>query len=209
MNKGFTIWLTGLSGAGKSTLSAELLRILARRGIGKIEVLDGDAVRTHLSKGLSFSKEDRDTNVLRIGFVCNLLARNEVVAIAAAISPYADARDQVRAMHEAGNFLEVHACASLDVLSERDVKGLYKKAMKGEIEQFTGVTDPYEAPETPDVVAYSDGRETVQQSAAKIIRAAELRGMLEPSSEGVEDLTPELEAEVRETLRKAGRLPQT
>ena len=208
MDKGFTIWLTGLSGAGKSTLSAELLRILAQRGLTKIEVLDGDAVRTHLSKGLTFSKEDRDVNVLRIGFVCNLLARNGVVAIAAAISPYADARDQVREMHEDNNFLEVHASASIDVLSDRDVKGLYKKAMSGEIEQFTGVTDPYEAPETPDVVAYSDGRETVQQSAAKIIRAAELRGLLASSPVGVEALTPEFDAEVRETLRNAGRLPE-
>jgi adenylyl-sulfate kinase len=205
MKQGFTIWLTGMSGAGKSTISGELLRILAARGPRKVELLDGDIVREYLSKGLTFSKEDRDTNVRRIGFVADLLARNDVIAVTAAISPYREVRQEVRALHKANNFLEVHVSVSLDKLVERDVKGLYKKALAGEIPNFTGVSDPYEAPEKPEVVVYTGGEETVAQSAAKVIRAAELLGFLEPSLVGVQALTPALEAEVRETLGLAGR----
>ncbi len=206
MQKGFTIWFTGMSGAGKSTLSGELVRIFGRRGIGRFEVLDGDVVRTHLSKGLGFSREDRDINVRRIGFVSNLLARNGVIAVAAAISPYREVRNDVRAMHEDGNFLEVHAHAPLEVLAGRDVKGLYKKALAGEIPNFTGVSDPYEPPENPEVATYSDGRETPNESAAKIVRAAELLGWLEPSQVGMENWRPRLEEDVRRTLAAAGRL---
>jgi adenylyl-sulfate kinase len=165
MSKGFTIWFTGLSGAGKSTLSALLEQQLRARG-HKVEVLDGDVVRTHLSKGLGFSKEDRDTNIRRIGWVCQVLARNGVVAIAAAISPYREVRDEVRRM--IGDFVEVYVECPLPVLVERDTKGLYKKALAGEIGQFTGVSDPYEHPLAPEITIHSD-RETPEQSTTRIL----------------------------------------
>jgi adenylyl-sulfate kinase len=163
---GFTIWFTGLSGSGKSTIAHILEAELRSRG-HKVEVLDGDAVRTHLSKGLGFSKEDRDTNILRIGWVCEILSRNDVVAIAAAISPYRDIRDQIRA--NVGRFVEVYVEAPLEVLADRDVKGLYRKAMAGEIQNFTGVNDPYEAPLNAEVVCHSDGSETPEESAANVL----------------------------------------
>src|SRR5688572_14477152 len=146
-NKGFTLWLTGLSGAGKTTLAALLATELGARGVN-VEVLDGDEVRTNLSKGLGFSKEDRDTNIRRIGYVCRLLSRNGVAAISAAISPYRDVRDEVRRsiQNDGAEFVEVFVTCPLFVLAERDVKGLYKKALAGEIASFTGVSDPYEEP---------------------------------------------------------------
>ena len=165
-SNGFTIWFTGLSGTGKSTITHILESRLRDQG-RKVEVLDGDVVRTHLSKGLGFSKEDRDTNILRIGWVCELLTRNDVVAIAAAISPYRDIRDQVRA--NVGRFVEVYVEAPLEVLADRDVKGLYRKAMAGEIKGFTGVDDPYEAPLNPEVVCTTDGSETPEESADKVM----------------------------------------
>jgi len=140
MTTGFTIWFTGLSGAGKSTISAIVEQELRERG-HKVEVLDGDVVRTHLSKGLGFSREDRDTNIRRIGWVCEVLTRNDVVAIAAAISPYREVRDEVRG--KIGRFVEVYVECPIETLAERDVKGLYKKALAGEIGNFTGVSDPY------------------------------------------------------------------
>src|SRR6266851_4350530 len=137
------------------------------RALGaEVEVLDGDVVRTHLSKGLGFSKEDRDENIRRIGFVANLLERNGVIAITAAISPYREIRDEVRDTHK--NFVEVFVSCPLDTLVERDVKGLYKKALAGEIKNFTGVSDPYEEPLHPEVVVHTD-RETVEESAKKIL----------------------------------------
>jgi len=148
MNKGFTVWLTGVSGAGKSTTAHALEQRLRATGV-PVEVLDGDVVRTHLSKGLGFSKEDRDENIRRIGFVCALLSRNGVVAIAAAISPYREAREEVR--RAIGDFIEVYVSCPLDVLVARDPKGLYRKALAGELPHFTGVSDPYEAPLHPDV----------------------------------------------------------
>jgi adenylyl-sulfate kinase len=173
---GFVIWFTGLSGAGKSTLSAPVARRL--RDVGqRVEVLDGDEVRTHLSKGLGFTREDRDTNIRRIGFVAELLARNGVAAITAAISPYRDVRAEVRQKierHGAG-FLEVHVDCPIEVLAERDVKGLYRRALAGEIPHFTGVSDPYEAPEAPDVVVRSD-RERVEDSVDRIWEALAARG---------------------------------
>jgi adenylyl-sulfate kinase len=169
---GFTLWFTGLSGSGKSTIAHILEGELRNRG-HKVEVLDGDNVRQHLSKGLGFSKEDRDTNILRIGWVCEILSRNDVVAIAAAISPYREIRDQIRA--NIGRFVEVYVEAPLETLADRDVKGLYRKAMAGEIQNFTGVNDPYEAPLNAEVVCYSDGRETPEESAAKVLaKLAEL-----------------------------------
>jgi adenylyl-sulfate kinase len=169
MHQGFTLWFTGLSGAGKSTLSDYLSEEFRRRGY-KFEVLDGDVVRTNLSKGLGFSKEDRDTNIRRIGFVANLLERNGVIAMTAAISPYRDIRDEVRASHT--NFVEVFVKCPLETLVERDVKGLYKKAIAGEIQNFTGVSDPYEEPLRAEIVVETD-KETVEQSATKILRYLE------------------------------------
>ena len=165
MGKGYTIWFTGLSGSGKTTLAERLHQLLKDRG-HKVELLDGDVVRTNLSKGLGFSKEDRDTNIRRIGFVCELLSRNGVVAIAAAISPYREIRDEVRA--KVGNFVEVFSSCPIDVLTERDVKGLYAKALKGEIKNFTGVSDPYEEPLTPEIVVETD-KETIEESLGKIV----------------------------------------
>ena len=179
VHKGFTIWFTGMSGAGKSTISSLLEQRLRELG-AKVEVLDGDVVRTHLSKGLGFSKEDRDTNILRIGWVCEVLSRNDVVAIGAAISPYREIRDQVRA--NIGRFVEVYVEAPLDVLAERDVKGLYKKAMAGEIKGFTGVDDPYEAPLNPEVVCMTDGSETPEESAAKVLAKLEELGYSPPAA---------------------------
>jgi adenylyl-sulfate kinase len=176
MSQGFTIWFTGLSGAGKSTIAGLLERELRERG-ARVEVLDGDVVRTHLSKGLGFSKADRDTNILRIGWVCEVLSRNGVVAIAAAISPYREIRDQVRARID--RFVEVFVDCPLDTCIARDVKGLYKKAIAGEIQQFTGISDPYEPPLQPEITIRSD-HETPAQSAARIIRYLEEAGLLEP-----------------------------
>ena len=166
---GFIVWFTGLSGAGKSTLAEALRRQLS--GGRLVEILDGDEVRTNLSKGLGFSKEDRDANIRRIGFVARLLARNGVPTITAAISPYADVRQEIRRLaDEAGvAFIEVYVEAPLDVLVERDVKGLYRKALAGEIQHFTGVSDPYEPPTSPDVLVRSD-RERVDDSVARILQ---------------------------------------
>ena len=177
---GFTLWMTGLSGAGKSTLTGHLARLLRERGYA-VELLDGDEVRTHLSKGLSFSKEDRDINVRRIGYVARLLARNGVITLTAAISPYEAVRAEVRAEHDRENvpFVEVYAQASLEALSERDVKGLYKKALAGEIAHFTGVSDPYEPPPAPDVTVHTD-HDTVEQSLAQIVAYLEQRGLIGP-----------------------------
>ena len=178
MHRGFTLWFTGLSGAGKSTLSEAISGRFRERGY-RVELLDGDEVRTHLSKGLSFSKEDRDTNVRRIGYVARLLARNGVIAITAAISPYAEVRDEVRAATEADGaaFVEVYASCPIEVLAERDVKGLYKKAIAGEIAHFTGVSDPYEPPANPEVTVESD-KETVDQSVRRILGYLESRGLI-------------------------------
>ncbi len=176
--KGFTLWFTGLSGAGKTTLAQRLYEELkVKRGL-KVELLDGDVVRTNLSKGLGFSKEDRDTNIRRIGFVCNLLTRNDVIAIAAAISPYEAVREEVRQLIGPDKFVLVYVKAPLEVVIERDVKGLYKKALAGEIPNFTGISDPYEEPRNPDVVVYTD-RETVEESVEKILAHLRERGLLE------------------------------
>ena len=177
-HRGFTLWLTGLSGSGKSTLTGHLAQLFRERGY-QVELLDGDEVRTHLSKGLTFSKEDRDINVRRIGYVARLLARNGVIALTAAISPYKDVRDEVRAEHQSDSvpFIEVYAEATLDALAGRDVKGLYKKALAGEIPHFTGVSDPYEPPTQPEVSVRTD-RDTVEQSLAQILDELTRRGLI-------------------------------
>jgi adenylylsulfate kinase len=149
---GVTLWLTGLPSAGKTTLALALADVLAQRG-ADVEILDGDQVRTHLSAGLGFTREDRETQVTRIGFVAELLARHGVIVLVPVIAPYADARDKVRGHHEETGtaLLQVHLSTPLDVCAERDVKGLYAKAFRGEISSMTGVDDPYEIPQDPDL----------------------------------------------------------
>jgi adenylylsulfate kinase len=173
--KGFTLWFTGLSGAGKTTISGILETQLRERG-SKLEILDGDIVRENLSKGLGFSKEDRDINIRRIAFVADLLSRNEVPVITAAISPYKEIRDEARAtMGE--RFIEVYVKASVDTCAERDVKGLYAKAFSGEIKEFTGVSDPYEAPENPEVICDTEN-ESAEESAQKLLSYLEQRQLI-------------------------------
>src|SRR5260370_22127258 len=174
MTKGFVIWFTGLSGSGKSTIASALQAELAQRGRHS-ELLDGDEVRTHLSKGLGFSKEDRDTNIRRIGYVARLVARSGGVAITAAISPYREVRDEVR--RQTPDFVEVFVRCPLDTLVERDTKGLYRKAIAGEIANFTGVSDPYEEPLRPEVIC-DTWQESVAQSVAKVIVRLERLGHL-------------------------------
>ena len=175
-HKGFTVWFTGLSGSGKSTIAEILVEKLRARDI-KVELLDGDVVRTNLSKGLGFSKEDRDVNIRRIAFVCHLLARNNVCAIGAAISPYRAIRDEARAM--IGNFVEVFVDTPLEECERRDVKGLYAKARAGELKQFTGIDDPYEEPLNPEVVCPTT-KETPEEGAERIMRKLNELGYLSP-----------------------------
>ncbi len=175
-NDGFTIWMTGLSGAGKSTLADAIEQRLKIYG-HDIEVLDGDVVRTHLSKGLGFSREDRNTNIKRIAFVCNLLTRHGVINIAAAISPYREAREWAR--NEIGRFVEVYVKCPLEVCSQRDVKGLYKQVSEGKLKGFTGVDDPYEEPEHPDLVIETN-KETIEESVNRIFAKLEELGYLSP-----------------------------
>ena len=180
LDRGFTLWFTGLSGAGKTTV-AEIVEKELRDRIGNVEVLDGDIVRTNLSKGLGFSREDRDTNILRIGFVANLLTRNGVAVIVSAISPYKEARDQVR-RDIGGDFIEVFVDCPVEVCAERDVKGLYKKAYAGEIKEFTGVSDPYEAPAAPELTLRTN-EEDAAESAKRVIMKLEELGYLDPVEE--------------------------
>ena len=174
MHKGFVLWFTGLSGAGKSTIS-NIIEARLRAAGAEVEVLDGDVVRTHLSKGLTFSKEDRDTNIRRIGFVAELLARHGVIVLVAAISPYRAVREEVRL--GVPNFVEVYVECPIAVLAERDVKGLYKKALAGEIAHFTGVSDPYEPPLNPEVIVNS-ALETPEESADLIWATLERLGLI-------------------------------
>jgi adenylyl-sulfate kinase len=167
--RGFTLWFTGLSGSGKSTLSRALIEVLKGRGC-RVEILDGDEVRENLSKGLGFSREDRDTNIRRIGYVCHLLSRNGVVAISAAISPFREVRDENR--RRIKDFIEVYVKCPVDVLINRDVKGLYKKAIAGEIKEFTGISHPYEEPLHPEVTVETD-TQTVEQSMNVILKYLE------------------------------------
>jgi adenylylsulfate kinase len=165
--RGVTVWFTGLSGAGKTTISQAVEAALCAHGC-KVEPLDGDIVRQNLTKGLGFSKADRDENIRRIGFVAHLLSRNGVVVLVSAISPYREIRDEVRA--RIGDFVEVFVNAPLAVCEQRDVKGLYEKARNGQIKGFTGIDDPYEEPRAPEVECRTD-LETVEESAAKVLRA--------------------------------------
>jgi adenylyl-sulfate kinase len=178
---GFTLWFTGLSGAGKTTIS-KLIEEELRRRRNRLEILDGDVIRENLSKGLGFSKEDRDINIRRIAFVADLLSRNGVPVLTAAISPYRETRDEARELM-GDRFIEVYINASVEICAERDPKGLYKKAYAGEIKEFTGVSDPYEAPENPEIVCDTEAEEP-EESAAKLIAYLEERGLI-PLAEAV------------------------
>jgi adenylyl-sulfate kinase len=172
---GFTLWFTGLSGAGKSTIAHLVGPALDERG-HVVEYLDGDTVRTHLSKGLGFSKEDRDTNIERIGWVASRLTRHGGAVICAAISPYRETREKARAMVEPfGPFVEVFIKASVDECARRDVKGLYEKAFRGEIKEFTGVNDPYEEPTAPELVLDSETHSPEESAALVVAKLEELR----------------------------------
>lgn len=203
-HKGFTLWFTGLPCSGKSTLAGIVAEELKRRE-RFVEILDGDEVRRHLTKGLGFSREDRDENIRRIGYVCRLLSRNGAIAIAAAISPYRVVRDEVRAGHEPGRFLEVFVNTPLAVCIERDVKGMYKKAMAGEIKNFTGIDDPYEPPQAAELILET-AVETARQSAARILARVEQLGLAEPIHEPA--YTPEEAEKIRERLARLGYIEQ-
>lgn len=175
--RGVTVWFTGLSGAGKTTITRAVEEILRSNGL-KLEILDGDIVRTNLTKGLGFSKEDRDENIRRIGFVSHLLTRNGVIVLVSAISPYREVREEVR--QRIGDFVEVFVNAPLSVCEGRDVKGLYKRARAGEIKAFTGIDDPYEPPLNPEVECRTD-QEELSESVSKVLKVLVDRGYV-PSS---------------------------
>ncbi len=202
--KACTIWFTGLPSSGKSTLAEMLDKRLKKMG-HYVEVLDGDVVRTNLSKGLGFSKEDRDINIRRIGFVCHLLTRNGTFAISAAISPYRETREEIR--EQIGDFVEVFVKCPLEECIRRDVKGLYKKALAGEIKEFTGVSDPYEEPLNPEVVVESDKEEPEESLNKILIKLAELGYIRLGSSNGNDGVyTEEEEQAVKKRLSDLGYL---
>ncbi len=174
--QGLTLWFTGLPGAGKTTLACSVADELKAKGVAKLEILDGDIVRTNLSRDLGFSREDRETNLRRIAFVCQLLTRNDVVVIAAAVSPYRETRDHARQV--IGRFVEIFVECPLEVVIRRDPKGLYRKALAGEIMNFTGVSDPYEKPLNPDIIVHTD-RQTVEESTKQIMTGLENFGYLQ------------------------------
>lgn len=173
--KGFVLWLTGLPAAGKTTLARSVAEALRARGLTRLEVLDGDIIRTNLSQGLGFSKADRETNILRIGFVCRLLARNDVIVIVAAIAPYRELRERVR--KEIGRYVEVYVKCPLEVLIQRDPKGLYRRALAGSLSEFTGVSAPYEEPVQPEITVETD-RESVEASTKRIVESLHALGWL-------------------------------
>jgi len=197
-SQGFTLWFTGLSGAGKTTLCQEVHRLLAGRGVMNVEILDGDEVRTHLTSELGFSQEDRDRNIRRIGWVCHILTRHGVPNLVAAISPYRQIRQEVR--DKIGRFVEVYVRCPLEVLRARDVKGLYAKAEAGLIKGFTGIDDPYEEPQQPEITVDTD-QESVAQSAAKVLNYLLDKGYV-PARATAEDKarqTSLIEQKMRET----------
>lgn len=201
-HKGFTLWFTGLSGSGKSAIADDVAKILVHRKM-KVERLDGDIVRQSLTKDLGFSKEDRDKNIERVTFVAKLLSRNCVATLVSFISPYREKRDAARSVID--NFIEVYAKCPLEVLIERDIKGLYKKAFNGEIENFTGVSDPYEEPEHPEIVVETD-KESLEESVSKVIRWLETNGYVPPAYEEEESLSEIEEEEIKKRLETLGYL---
>jgi adenylyl-sulfate kinase len=201
--KGVTVWFTGLSGAGKTALAIRLEQELRQRGL-RVERLDGDIVRQGLTSDLGFSKEDRDKNIERVTFVAKLLTRNGVAVLCSFISPYRQARANAR--QQTGNFIEVYCHAPLETLIKRDVKGLYKKALAGEIENFTGISDPYEEPVNPEVIINS-ATETIEQSLAKVLGKLQELGYVPPADEPQgESYTAEEEAEIESRLAALGYL---
>lgn len=190
MNVGCTLWFTGLSGSGKSTLSQLVASRLRARG-AKVEILDGDIVRTLLCQGLGFSREDREENIRRIGFVCELLSRNGVIAIAAAISPYRASRDELR--KRIPNFIEIHMNCPVEVLIQRDVKGLYKKALAGEIKQFSGISDPYEPPVAPEVTIDSSS-DSIDSSVTRILQLLEMLNIIPPADAKLPPAEPQVKS---------------
>jgi adenylylsulfate kinase len=198
MNKGFTLWFTGLPCSGKTTIAEIVAPEIRERGLN-VEVLDGDVVRQGLSKELGFSKKDRDIHIRRIGFVSKLLSRNDVAVIASFVSPYRAIRDELR--QEIGNFVEVYVKCPVEVCIERDVKGMYKKAIAGEIENFTGVSDPYEEPEKPEIVVETD-KESVEDSAKKVLSTLEKLGYI-PKTEDV-TYSEEEEEKIKKRLKALG-----
>ncbi len=201
-HKGFTLWFTGLSGSGKSAIADEVAKILIHRNM-KVERLDGDIVRKSLTRDLGFSKEDRDKNIERVTFVAKLLSRNGVATLVSFISPYREKRDEARSVIE--NFIEVFAKCPVEVLIERDIKGLYKKALSGEIPNFTGVSDPYEEPEHPEIVVETD-KESLEESVNNVLKWLEEKGFVPPSFEEEELVTDEEEKEIKERLETLGYL---
>jgi len=200
-NKGFVLWFTGLPCSGKSTLAVIIAKEIERRG-RLVDVLDGDEVRTHLTKGLGFSKEDRDTNIRRIGWVCGKIAKHGGIAISAAISPYRNIRDEVRALvNGQATFVEVFVDTPLEVCIQRDVKGMYKKALAGEMKNFTGIDDPYEPPMSPEM-HIKTVEESEQQSAARILGKLEQMGLIEAAHEPA--YTPEEAEKIRQRLENLG-----
>ena len=201
-HKGFTLWFTGLSGSGKSAIADEVAKILIHRNM-KVERLDGDIVRKSLTRDLGFSREDRDKNIERVTFVAKLLSRNGVATIVSFISPYREKRDAAR--EEAKNFIEVFVKCPLEALIERDVKGLYKKALNGEIKNFTGVSDPYEEPENPEIVVETD-KESLDESVVKVMKWLEEEGFAPPSEEEKEIIGEKEEEEIKKRLEMLGYL---
>ncbi|MCD6131005.1 MAG: adenylyl-sulfate kinase [Candidatus Hydrothermae bacterium] len=199
MDKACTIWFTGLPCSGKSTIANRVAEILRNKGY-KVEQLDGDVTRKYLSKGLGFTKEDRDENIRRVGFVAKLLTRNGVFVTAAFVSPYREIRDEIR--KEIGNFVEVYVKCPVEVCIERDVKGMYKKALKGEIKNFTGIDDPYEEPLNPEVIVETD-KETVEESVGKVMRKLAELGYIDEWSEP-EGYSEEEEEIVKKRLEDLG-----
>lgn len=199
MDKTCTIWFTGLPCSGKSTIANRVAEILKNKGY-KVEQLDGDVTREYLSKGLGFTKEDRDENIRRVGFVAKLLTRNGVFVTAAFVSPYREIRDEIR--KEIGNFVEVYVKCPVEVCIERDVKGMYKKALKGEIKNFTGIDDPYEEPLNPEVIVETD-KETVEESVGKVMRKLAELGYIDEWSEP-EGYSEEEEEIVKKRLENLG-----
>jgi adenylyl-sulfate kinase len=200
--KGFTLWFTGLSGSGKTALAKALAPELRERGLN-VERLDGDIVRQSLTRDLGFSKEDRDRNIERVTFVAKLLTRNGVAVLCSFISPYREVR--MKSREEIGSFVEVYCYAPLETLIERDVKGLYKKALAGEIENFTGVSDPYEPPENPEVTIDSSA-ETIEESLSKLLQVLEKQGYVPPASQEDIPYTADEEAEIEARLAALGYL---
>ena len=199
--RGFTLWITGLPCSGKTTIADIVAKELIDRNLN-VEALDGDELRRNLSKDLGFSKEDRDTHIKRVGYIAKLLSRNGVAAIAAFVSPYREVRNYLRI--DIGDFVEVFAKCPVEVCIERDVKGMYKKAIAGEIKNFTGVSDPYEEPLKPEIVVETD-KELPTESAQKVIQWLENEGYIPPASESV-TYTTEEEEDIKRKLKTLGYL---